>query len=189
VTDSVFFRRQSNRAFLDRAIPEEMLARIYEKVRWSPSCNNNQPWRCVFAFDQKQRARFMECLPLGNQWAAAAPVLIAVCAKATDDYTRSDDPVAYYQFDCGLAVMSLLLAATEEGLLTHPMAGYNATQLHAVLEIPVEYHVMCVIAMGYPGPIDQLDERNRKKDETQRTRKGLAEIICRDRFDFTNLSS
>jgi len=185
VNDSIFFRRQSNRAFLDRAIPEEMLARIYEKVRWSPSCNNNQPWRFVFAFDQKQRTRFMESLPIGNQWAAAAPVLIAVCGRAADDYTRTDDPVTYYQFDCGLAVMSLLLAATEEGLLTHPMAGYNAAQLHDVLEIPVEYHVMCVIAMGYPGSIAQLDERDRKKDEAPRTRKGLGEIICKDRFGFT----
>jgi nitroreductase len=185
MNDSIFFRRQSNRAFLDRAIPEEMLARIYEKVRWSPSCNNNQPWRFVFAFDQEQRTRFMECLPVGNQWAGDAPVLIAVCARAVDDYTRTDDPVAYYQFDCGLAVMSLLLAATEEGLLTHPMAGYNATQLHTVLEIPAEFHVMCVIAMGYPCSIDQLDERNRKKDEAPRTRKELKEIICKDRFGFT----
>jgi nitroreductase len=186
MNDSIFFRRQSKRAFLDRSIPEDMLGRIYEKVRWSPSCNNNQPWRFVFVLDQKQRTRFMECLPLGNQWAAAAPALIAVCARPADDYTRSDDPVAYYQFDSGLAVMSLLLAATEEGLLTHPMAGYDATQLHAVLDIPSEYHVMCVIALGYPGSIDQLDERNRKKDEAPRIRKGLGEIICKDRFDFTS---
>ena len=186
MNDSIFFLRQSKRAFLDRAIPEDMLARIYEKVRWSPSCNNNQPWRLLFVFDQKQRTRFMECLPAGNQWAGAAPVLIAVCARAADDYIRTDDPVAYYQFDCGLAVMSLLLAATDEGLLTHPMAGYDATKLHDVLEIPAEYHVMCVIALGYPGSIDQLDERNRKKDEAPRTRKGLAEIICKDRFGFTH---
>lgn len=184
MNDSIFFRRQSNRAFMDRAIPEEMLTRIYEKVRWSPSCNNNQPWRFVFAFDQKQRTRFMECLPAGNQWAAAAPVLIAVCAREADDHTRSDDPIAYYQFDCGLAVMSLLLAATEEGLLTHPMAGYDAARLHAVLEIPAEYHIMCVIALGYPGSIDQLDERDRKKDEAPRTRKGLQDILSTDVFTF-----
>jgi hypothetical protein len=43
---------------------------------------------------------------------------------------------------------------------------------------------MCVIAMGYPGSIDSLDERTRKKDEAPRTRKELAEIISTDSFSF-----
>jgi nitroreductase len=160
-----------------------MLARIFETIRCSPSCNNNQPWRFVFVHDKDQHARFMTALSAGNQWAAAAPILIAVCARQADDHTRSDDPVAYYQFDCGLAVMSLLLAATEEGLLAHPMAGYDAPRLHAVLDIPADYHIMCVIAMGFPGSIGLLDERTRKKDEAPRTRKGLEEIICKNKFD------
>jgi len=181
--DSIFFRRQSKRAFLDRTIPDEVLDHIYEKTRWSPSCNNNQPWRFVFVFDPSQRTRFMTALSKGNQWAAAAPVLIAVCAREKDDYTREDDPVAYYQFDCGLAVMSLLLAAVDEGLMAHPMAGYDAGKLHEILEIPAEYHVLCVIALGYPGSPDRLDERTRKKDEAPRTRKALSEILSKNRFD------
>ncbi len=182
MNDSIFFRRQSKRAYLAKAIPDDALDRIYEKVRWSPSCNNNQPWRFVFVFDPEQRARFMTALPKGNQWAGAAPALIAVCGRQVDDHTRDDDPVMYYQFDCGLAVMSLLLAATEEGLMAHPMAGYDALALHDVLEIPAEYHVMCIIAMGYPGSINTLDERTRLKDEAPRTRKELTEIIFTDRF-------
>lgn len=182
--DSIFFRRQSKRAYQSRAVPDDVLDRIYEKTRWSPSCDNNQPWRFVFVFDPEQHARFMTALPRGNQWAAAAPVLIAVCARQSDDHTRNDDPVMYYQFDCGLAVMSLLLAATEEGLLAHPMAGFYSVRLHEVLEIPAEYHVMCVIALGYPGSIESLDERTRKKDESPRTRKELREIIAMDRFSF-----
>ena len=184
MNDSIFFRRQSKRAFADRAIPDAALTRIYEKIRWSPSCNNNQPWRFVFVFDKEKRAQFVTALATGNHWAAAAPALIAVCARPADDHTRTDDPVMYYQFDCGLAVMSLLLAATEEGLMTHPMAGYDAAKLHQVLDIPDEYHVLCVIAMGYPGSIQQLDERTRKKDEAPRTRKALSEIIAKDRFSF-----
>jgi nitroreductase len=126
MNDSIFFKRKSLRAFESRTVPDDVLARVYEKVRWSPSCNNNQPWRFVFVFDPEQRARFTAALSKGNLWAAAAPVLIAVCGRQADDHTRDDDPVMYHQFDCGLAVMSLLLAATDEGLLTHPMAGYNA---------------------------------------------------------------
>jgi nitroreductase len=186
MSDSIFFRRESKRAFLSRAVSEDKLQRIFEIVRWSPSCSNNQPWRFIFVTDREQHARFMEALPKGNQWAAAAPVLIAVCAREADDLSRKDDPVKYYQFDSGLATMSLLLAAVDEGLMAHPMAGYDAVKLHEALDIPAEYHVQCIVALGYPGPLEQLDERTRLKDESPRTRKELDEIIARNRFEFAD---
>ena len=182
--ESIFFKRHSKRSYLDKEIPEETLKRIFEKVRWSPSCANNQPWRFIFVGDPEQHTRFGEALNRGNQWATKAPVLIAVCAKKEDDAIREDDPVFYYQFDCGLAVMSLLLAAVDEGLMAHPMAGFNSFKLKEALAIPEEYHVMCVIALGYEGSIEQLDERTRKKDESPLTRRETNEVICRDRFNF-----
>jgi hypothetical protein len=33
---SIFFKRQSRRAYLDNAVSEDTLDRIGEKVRWSP---------------------------------------------------------------------------------------------------------------------------------------------------------
>lgn len=182
--DSILFRRQSRRAYLDKAVGEEVLDRIYEKIRWSPSCSNNQPWRFIFVSNPAQHAKFMEALPRGNQWAARAPVLIAVCARQADDHTREDDPVAYYQFDCGLAVMSLLLAAVEEGLMAHPMAGYDAAKLHDVLDIPDEYHLICIIALGYQGSPELLDERQKEAETAPRIRKQVSEIIAQNRFDF-----
>lgn len=182
--DSIFFRRESRRAYLDKKIDPEILGRISEIVRWSPSCSNNQPWRFVFVTDSAQQEKFMGALPRGNQWAAAAPVLIAVCARESDDYVREDDPVKYYQFDSGLAVMSLLLAATAEGLMAHAMAGYDAVKLHEALSIPDEFHVMCVIALGYRADPQALDDDTRKNETTERTRKRSADIITFDRFDF-----
>lgn len=184
MSESIFFKRHSKRAYLDKTVPEDVLARLFEKIRWSPSCANNQPWKFIFVGDNNRRAALGEALARGNDWAKKAPVLVAVCARKEDDYTREDDPVAYYQFDCGLAVMSLLLAAVEEGLMAHPMAGYDADKTKEALAIPDDYHVMCLISLGYEGPIVSLDERTRKKDEAPRTRKEITEIISRDKFDF-----
>ena len=184
MSDSIFFKRESRRSYLDKPIDEAVLNRILEKTRWSPSCANKQPWRFVFVSEQGQHAKFVEALAVGNEWAAKAPVLIAVCAKESDDYSREDDPVKYYQFDCGLATMSLLLAAVDENLMGHAMAGYDAVKLHTALEIPDEYHVMCAVSLGYPGSIDLLDADTRKKDESPRVRKDLNEIISRDKFAF-----
>lgn len=182
--DSIFFKRHSKRSFLDKDIPQDILDRLFEIVRWSPSASNNQPWRFVFVRDPERKDGFMKALPRGNQWAAAAPVLVAVCAKKEDSGVREDDPVYYYQFDSGLAVMSLLLGATHLGLMGHAMAGYDAPGIKKALEVPEEYHVICIAAVGYEGPIEQLDERTAQKDAAERTRKPLDEIISIDKFDF-----
>ncbi len=182
--DSIFFQRQSKRSYTDKPIEEDVMNRLLEKIRWSPSCANKQPWRFVFVSDPAQKLRLAGALAKGNQWALKAPVLIAVCARESDDYTREDDPVVYYQFDCGLGTMGLLLAATHEGLMAHTLAGYDAPKVHEVLNIPDEYHVMCMISLGYQGGMNLLDEDTRKKDESPRTRKELNEIISFDRFEF-----
>jgi len=75
-----------------------------------------------------------------------------------------------------------ILAAVDEGLMAHPMAGYDAPPLHEALGIPAEYHIMCVIALGYEGPLDLLDEVARRKDESPRTRKPVDQIVSWDRF-------
>lgn len=182
--DSIFFRRKSLRSYLPDPIPEEKLERLYEIIRWSPSGSNSQPWKFIFVFDPEQRERFAKSFARGNQWAAAAPVTIAVISRPTDDGVRDDDPVQYYAFNTALAVMSLLLGATDMGLLAHPFGGYDAKEVKAALAIPEDYHVLCLVALGYPGPIEQLDERTRAKDEAPRTRKPQSEIICFDRFAF-----
>jgi len=182
--DSIFFRRRSKRSYLDRPVPRESLERIFEKIRWTPSCFNNQPWRFVFVQERTRHAGLVQALAKGNEWAAKALVLVAVCGRQRDDYTRKDDPIEYYQFDTGMATMSLLLAAVDEGLMAHPMAGYKAPDVKKALGIPEDYSVLCVVSLGYEGSVDLLDDETRVKDKSPRTRKEVSEIISVDRFVF-----
>ena len=124
--ESILLQRQSKRAYLDKPIPGDILRRVLEKTRWAPSSSNNQPWRFIVVQEPEALARLQEGLTRGNAWAKAAPVLIVLAARESDDYTRRDNPaVKYYLLDCGLALENLLLAAVEEGLMGHPMAGFK----------------------------------------------------------------
>ena len=71
----------SKRSYLDTPVAREALDRVLEKVRWSPSTANHQPWRFVVVTDRTQHAKFVEALSRGNEWAAKAPTLVAVCAR------------------------------------------------------------------------------------------------------------
>lgn len=181
---SILLRRESKRAYLDRPVPDEVLNRILEKTRWAPSCSNNQPWRFIVVREPEALERLHQALNRGNAWAKRAPVLIVATARESDDYVRTDDPVSYHLFDTGLAVENLLLAAVEEGLMAHPMAGYKAPIVKEALGIPPDYSVICLISLGYPGGIDTLDERTRQKDLAPRTRKPIEEIVSFDRWAF-----
>jgi nitroreductase len=182
--DAIFFDRHSKRAYLDKAISQESLDRIFEIIRWTPSCANKQPWRIIFVQDRTPHQKVSAALSKGNEWASKAPVLVVICARESDDYSREDDPVKYYQFDSGMATLSLLLGAVQEGLMGHPMAGYDAPGVKKALDIPDEYHVLCLVSLGYEGSLDLLDDRTRAKDESPRVRKQVGEIIARDRFAF-----
>ncbi len=183
MSDNIFFKRKSKRSYLEKPIPTEILNKIKEIIRWSPSCANKQPWRFVFVQNEPTREKFNAALAQGNEWAFKAPLLVALCAKEADDYSRDDDPVKYYQFDSGMACLSLLLGATHEGLMAHPMAGYDSKAVKDALSIPDEYHVQCVISVGYEGILDMLDDRTKAKDETERTRKEISEIISHGKFE------
>jgi nitroreductase len=179
--ESVMLKRKSKRAYLQDPVPEEALQRIMEKTRWAPSNRNNQPWKFIVVREPEALSRLHEALNPGNAWARKAPILIAVVSREADDSVHRDDPaVRYYLFDCGLAVENLLLAAVEEGLMAHPMAGYKAGKVKEALHIPQEYSVLCLVSLGYEGNISDLDPETRAKEEKLRTRKRIPEIFSFD---------
>ena len=177
----VISARRSLRAFARRPVELEKIERMLEAARWSPSCANRQPWRFVVVeSDAPSRAAVEEALDEGNAWAKRAPVLIVAGARREDaSVVESRD---YFLLDTGLALMSLLLRAVDQGLLVHPMAGWKEEPLRAALGLPPDFTPAAVVAVGYAGRSEDLDEATRKKDEKPRTRKPLGEIAFRSEW-------
>ncbi len=173
--------RRSLRAFSDRPVEPEKIERMIEAARWSPSCANRQPWRFVIVpMGDPARPALEEALNAGNAWAKRAPVLIVTGAgKADGAVVESRE---YFLHDTGLATMSLLYRAVDQGLLVHPMAGWKEEPLKAALSLPDDFSPIAVIAVGYAGKPGDMDEETRRKDEAPRTRKETGEIAFRGRF-------
>jgi acyl-CoA thioesterase FadM/nitroreductase len=173
--------RRSRRAFADRPVEPEKIERMIEAARWSPSSDNRQPWRYVVVEKGvPERPALEEALSRGNAWAKKAPVLIVAGARKEDGSVV--ETREYYLHDTGLATMSLLYRGVDQGLLVHPMAGWKEGPLKAALSLPEEFKPIAVVAVGYPGRHEDLDEETRKKDEKPRVRKGIGEIAFRGRF-------
>jgi nitroreductase len=101
-----------------------------------------------------------------------APVLIFACANPGDDDVHEGRE--YYLFDVGLAMENLLLAATDLGLVTHPMTSVDENELRKVLHIPDEVRFVAATPLSYPS-LGSYDEAAREK-LNQRIRKSVREV-------------
>lgn len=173
--------RRSRRAYADRPVEPEKIERMIEAARWSPSCANRQPWRYVIVDrGAPSRAALEAALDPGNAWAKRAPVLVVAAARRADGSVVESRE--YFLHDTGLATMSLLYRGVDLGLLVHPMAGWKEGAVREALAMPGDAVPIAVVAVGYPGRHEDLDEETRRKDEKPRVRKGTGEIACAGRW-------
>lgn len=176
--ESQFLNRWSPRSFQDKPVPETLLRRVLEAARWAPSGNNLQPWRFIVAATPDRLRAFHTFINPGNlTWCAKAPVLILVLSKTTTD---KGTPARTHAFDAGAAWGYLALEAIHLGLVSHAMGGFDQEAARTTLQIPEDYAMHAVVALGYRGPADALPPE-RQAAERPSTRRPIEDSIV----DFT----
>ncbi len=168
--------RWSPRAFdPDKPVSKEDKIALCEAARWSPSSMNEQPWRFILCDRYEEFSaweKLLDCLDPSNQrWACNAPLLIVNFAKNT--FTGSNDNNRWAPFDTGAAALNLCLEATNRGLFVHQMGGYNAEKVSEHFNVPEEFVPMSIMAVGFIGKIEELDEDLISREKSPRTRKEL----------------
>jgi nitroreductase len=172
----VFHQRWSPRSFADRAVSSSDLAKVFEAARWTPSSSNIQPWRFIVGLrGTDTNIKIVSALMGFNQsWAGAAPVLILGVAHTASPRGKN----AYALFDLGAATYAITLQAASLGLSTHQMAGFDQAIARKALEIPEDYVIGSVVALGYQGEPEALaNEELVKRELAPRDRKPLKELV------------
>ena len=168
--------RWSSRAFdPSRIIKRDDLMTLLESARWAPSCFNEQPWRfviCHKSTDQDSWSKLLHVLTQKNQlWAKNAPLLLLTCADS--QFSSTGKPNRWGQYDTGAAAVSFALQATAMGMVTHQMGGFDVDAARRAFNIPQQFQPMAVMAVGYPGDINELDEMFRQVETGPRQRADL----------------
>jgi nitroreductase len=179
----IIARRFSSRRFAPDTLSDDTIETLLEAARWAPSYGNRQPWRFVVAREPAVLGAVHEALTRGNVYAKVAPVIIALCGAPEDG--QIVDGKEYYLMDGGLALENLLLQAVELGLHAHPMGGFDENTVRAALSIPDHVRVLALTAIGYPGALEDLDERTRERELRPRNRKEIDEVRAYDRWSWT----
>jgi nitroreductase len=144
-------------------VEREALLSLLEAARWAPSGGNSQPWRAVYAVrDTPGFAAIFESLEQSNrEWCVRAGALVLLAAQVIRPDGR---PAGGAQFACGAAFMAFALQGTLLGLTVHPMGGFDRERIRLATGIPPGMEPQVVIAVGKPGLVDDLSERNRARE-------------------------
>jgi nitroreductase len=178
----LFLNRWSPRSMTGEPLRDEELLSLFEAARWAPSSYNGQPWRFIIA-KRENRAdweRLFGLLITGNQnWAQHAGVLVVVVSRRL--FEHDNKPSATHAFDAGAAWENLALEAARRGLVAHAMQGFDYERAREELEVPGEFEVDAMIAIGKRGPKEKLSERLQAMEEP-RGRRPMREILFEGRF-------
>ena len=179
--DNLFVDRWSPRAMSGKTIAEQELMVLFEAARWAPSAFNNQPWRILYARRNSEHwPLFLSLLVEGNRvWADQAAALLLFVSKTTFDHNGK--PARTHSYDTGAAWENLALQAMLRGYVVHGMQGFDYERARQELQVPNEYQIEAMAAIGLPGPKESLPEMLQAK-ESPNDRRPIAQSVCEGLF-------
>ncbi len=149
-------KRRSIRNFKNKPVDDTAIRSIVDAARLSPSACNAQPWRFI-AVTEKSLLEDLVNRGMGgavpNKWASSAPVIIIGCAVLnlmTHYLGEAVKGIQYHQIDMGISMEHMVLRATEMGLGTCWIGWFREKNIRKILNIPKDWKIISLIALGYP---------------------------------------
>jgi nitroreductase len=184
-------RRRSIRRFKQIVVPYEILRKCVDAARLAPSAANLQPLEYIIVDDEQLLDKVFHTLltwaaSLGSQ--GIPPV--GSRPKAYVAILRNkNNEIPFSVHDVGLAVENMILVALEEGIGSCCLGSADQDRLAAVLNVPDNYEIALVLALGYPdeSPVEEPFDGSTKywKDDNgvlHVPKKSLEKVLHRNTF-------
>lgn len=183
----LILNRWSPRVMSGEEITDEELCSLFEAARWAPSSYNNQPWLFLYGKKDKNNTAkernfnlFFDLLvDFNKSWAKKAAALILILSKK--NFFHNNKPSKTHSFDTGAAWQNLALQGTYQGLVVHGMEGFDYEKARKDLNIPNDYTIEAMVAVGKKGEKEGLPKEIQEK-ELPSNRKEIIEIYKEAKF-------
>lgn len=145
-------KRRTIRRFLQKPIPIDILKELVDAARLAPSGGNLQPWEFLVVDDRSLLESVFSTLawaaylgPEGKPKEGEKPVayIVVLHNKKMKSFTP--------QADFGAAIENILIAAVDRGIGSCWIGSVQKDKLAEILNIPSDYSIEYVIALGYPA--------------------------------------
>jgi nitroreductase len=161
--------RRSTRAFLARAVPEEMLQRILEAANLAPSAGNLQSYE-IFVVANKRKREDLARAAREQIFIAGAPVVLVFAkhpARAAERYGKLAESLYSIQ-DATIACAFASLAAAAQGLGSCWIGAFDPVAVRKIVGAPRGVTPVAMLPIGYASgrpkgrerrPLDELAQR------------------------------
>lgn len=166
--------RTSVRVYSEKPVEDGKISYVLECARLAPSWANTQCWRFIVIKNKETIAQIAKTTII-NRWLKTAPIVLIACADPTE--SGSNNSLPYFTVDVSIALEHVVLAATDLGLGTCWIAGFDETKLKELLEIPKRIRIVALTPLGYPVDKIGITEQITKKFLKVNKRKTLDEIV------------
>lgn len=148
-----------------RDVPPDVVRRILEAAIRAPSAGNCQPWHFVVVRDEQSKGLLAEAA-YGQQFIAAAPVVIVVCTDPARSERRygSRGVQLYCLQDTAAATEHILLAATALGLGACWVGAFDERAASQALGLPTDLRPVAIVPMGYSAAYPYRTSRRSLKE-------------------------
>lgn len=190
--DQVVRKQRMTRRFEDRGVPREVLDKVLASGQKAPTAGFSQGVAMMVLEGAETDVFWKLTDPQGRYpaeskaWAIVIP--LAHKQAYLDRYSQPDKagtgmhveegwPVPYWLVDCSFAAMTIMLAATAEGLGCWFYGIWEGQkELLAELEVPQGFEPIGVIAIGYPS------DKDVRSPSLKRGRKAFEDFAHRGRW-------
>ena len=146
--------RHSIRVFEKTPVPREVIREIVSLAQWAPYSCNLQLTQCTVVDDPALLARLAKEADGKFAW---APCIVVLSRDARFGNARKASHVS-----TGGIMQTILLAATDKGLASCPMAGFRGdATIKRILGLPQSHEIDLLIALGYPRSGEEKQDRYR----------------------------
>jgi nitroreductase len=160
----VLLSRRSIRRYEDKEIPGDILDKILEAGRQSPSAANRQPYRFIVLTDAEIKKKLSG--GLFNRFIQTSQVTIVGCANTGAILTGKWSIV-----DTTIALQNMVIAAWALGVGSCWIGDFKEEEVEHLLKIPNGWRVVALISFGYPSEHPEL-----------RSKKPISEIASYNEF-------
>lgn len=150
--------RYSVRAYKSDPVDDGKLEAVLNAARMAPTACNNQPFRLVVVHTAGKQQELKRIY--GAEWFSQAPIVICICAVASEAWTRRSDSKVHDQIDAAIAMDHMILAAANEGLGTCWICAFDPSAAREILGLPDGVEPVAFTPLGYAA--DAAREKTRR---------------------------
>ena len=149
---SLIKNRGSVRKYSNKKVSDDVIIKILETARNSPSAGNHQPWEFIVVRNRDVKSDLVEA-SYYQEWMLTAPVFIIACInmRLAGAVFGERGLKLYGIQDVAAAIENMLLAAEALGLGTCWIGSFSEVMVARILQCPDYVRPCAIITLGYPA--------------------------------------